>query len=882
MSLALIAGGGAILTVSNALENKTSAVEGEDIDVASSVENITGTWTKSGSNYYKLYNYTGGVQSVVLPRGSYKLEAWGAQGGNDGKKGGHGGYASGTYTITGDTTVYIVIGGAGASSCGGTGGGYNGGGNSGTYGSSGAGGGATHFATATGTLNSLKGNKGAVLLVAGGGGGGGNGTDCAGWGGGSSPGPNAAGTGALTNNDTYFGQGQASIMTGNNDGGGGGGGYYGGAGATTDTQGAGGSAFASSSLTGSSFINGNASMPNPSSYGANYTKDATSTGLNGYARIVRINTPPTSKSAAFTVARTATKAIGVTEVASDTDSGDSITYVAQKIYTDAACSVEATAYFTYTATSTTSITVHPKKRFTTTTFYTKVKDSYNAQTVVSFTVNASAYTPPAAAAYGLKNNGTGIYGNSAKTGSNYPAISSITSAAAWGSADIYNPMATGRRTYMITRPLELQSSTRWNGLTSATINVADLAYSTDAYSGALLDDVYITTYSASGAGTNYNVTASGSNAKWTSLTITPLLASSTGWFVIPITIGMYEKSTGTELTTAAQRISLDIVFRIGNERPTLTQFKTVELNTTTATTASVSIADILSDRNGNTLEFYRNATTIIDRVVVPEHEYMYVDKFGTLLSAANYNVGGTGGAGAIDDPFTSTPTGFQPTSIHNASLPDEVNVHKEAYVTYAINGSTLQFTAIRATRSQYDDNRAVAGLGHFYIVVHISDSGDPRDTGLWYPIAIRVTDNSAPVVRSLDYTFDAPVITEGMTTAEMDAAKANAENVVISPYFLSTSPTKGIGAINPLDYDDPTKYVDEALGSDISEFVLDVGHNGKKIDFAFNDFLYVNSDFGDPTSTGNYFQSYRNYIGYREYVTPERVKLYAQIGRAHV
>ncbi len=875
MSLALIAGGGAILTVSNALENKTSAVEGEDIDVASSVENITGTWTKSGSNYYKLYNYTGGVQSVVLPRGSYKLEAWGAQGGNDGKKGGHGGYASGTYTITGDTTVYIVIGGAGASSCGGTGGGYNGGGNSGTYGSSGAGGGATHFATATGTLNSLKGNKGAVLLVAGGGGGGGQGTDCAGWGGGSSPGPNAAGTGALTNNDTYFGQGQASIMTGNNDGGGGGGGYYGGAGATTDTQGAGGSAFASSSLTGSSFINGNASMPNPSSYGANYTKDATSTGLNGYARIVRINTPPTSKSAAFTVARTATKAIGVTEVASDTDSGDSITYVAQKIYTDAACSVEATAYFTYTATSTTSITVHPKKRFTTTTFYTKVKDSYNAQTVVSFTVNASAYTPPAAAAYGLKNNGTGIYGNSAKTGSNYPAISSITSAAAWGSADIYNPTATGRRTYMITRPLELQSSTQWNGLTSATINVADLVYSTDAYSGALLDDVYITTYSASGAGTNYNVTASGSNAKWTSLTITPLLASSTGWFVIPITIGMYEKSTGTELTTAAQRISVDIVFRIGNERPTLTQFKTVELNTTTATTASVSIADILSDRNGNTLEFYRNATTIIDRVVVPEHEYMYVDKFGTLLSAANYNVGGTGGAGAIDDPFTSTPTGFQSTSIHNASLPDEVNVHKEAYVTYAINGSTLQFTAIRATRSQYDDNRAVAGLGHFYIVVHISDSGDPRDTGLWYPIAIRVTDNSAPVVRSLDYTFDAPVITEGMTTAEMDAAKANAENVVISPYFLSTSPTKGIGAINPLDYNDPTKYVDEALGSDISEFVLDVGHNGKKIDFAFNDFLYVNSDFGDPTSTGNYFQSYRNYIGYREYVTPERVKLYA-------
>ena len=897
LSLALIAGGGAILTVADALESKTqeSAGEGEDIEVSSSAENIVGTWTASGTNYYKLYNYTGGVQSVVLPRGSYKLEAWGAQGGNDGKKGGHGGYASGVFTITGDTTVYIVIGGAGQSSCGGTGGGYNGGGNSGSYGSSGAGGGATHFATATGLLKDLKGNKAAVLLVAGGGGGGGNGADCVGWGGGSSPGPNAAGTGALTNNESFFGQGQASQMGlsagTNNDGGGGGGGYYGGAGATTDTQGAGGSAYAKSTLTSQSFINGNASMPNPSSYGANYTKNEANSGLNGYARIVRLNAPPTSKNAAFTIGRTTTGAIGVTAVASDTDAGDTLNYVAQKIYTDAACATEATEYFTYTATSATSITVHPKKRFATTTFYTKVKDSYNAQTVVSFTVNASAYTPPAAQTYGLKNNNTGIYGNSAKTGSNYPAISSISSTAFWNTtSDIYNPTATGRRTYMITRPLELQSSTRWNGFTSATINIADLAKSTDAYSGTLLDDVYITTYSASGHGTNYTLTTTGANAKWTSLTITPLLSSSTGWFVIPITIGMFEKSTDTELSTTAQRISVDIVFRIGNERPTLKQFKTVELNTTTATTATVSIADLLNDRNGNTLDFYNKGTSVIDKVKVPEYEYMYVDKFGTLLTAANYNVGGTGGAAAIDDPFSSVETGFQESSIHNAALANETNIHKEAYVTYAINGSSLQFTAIRATRSQYSDGRASAGLGHFYIVVHISDSGDPRDTGLWYPIAIRVTDNSAPVVRALDYTFDAPDIKEGMTaaqiTAAQDAAKTEApiengdgtvsrKNITISPYFLSTNPSKGVGSLDPLDFDDASEYVDEALGNDISEFGLGIGTDGINVDYAFNDFLYVNSDFGDPSSTGNYFLSYRNYLGYREYVTPEIVKLYA-------
>ena len=227
-ALALCGGSVAVLTTSDALarlnggENVAAgetttegenivvegSSEGEDITVSASVTaaNIQASqsgWTKvpastvngvgSSYGYYKNYSYSGStntsgnVQYEDLPAGTYLFEAWGAQGGNDGKKGGHGGYASGTYTITGDTTVYIVIGGAGASSCGGTGGGYNGGGNSGTYGSSGAGGGATHFATATGTLNSLKGNKGAVLLVAGGGGGGGNGTDCAGWGGGSSP-----------------------------------------------------------------------------------------------------------------------------------------------------------------------------------------------------------------------------------------------------------------------------------------------------------------------------------------------------------------------------------------------------------------------------------------------------------------------------------------------------------------------------------------------------------------------------------------------------------------------------------------------------------------------------------------------------------------------
>ena len=304
MTVALCAGGAAMLTVSDAVNTsyETSAPEGEDAVVSQTAENIS-AWTKSGNNYYKLYNYTGGVQSVILPRGTYKLEAWGAQGGKDATYyPGHGGYTTATYTITADTTVYIVVGGVGASSACGTGGGYNGGGNAGAYGSSGAGGGATHFATATGTLASLKSNTGAVLIVAGGGGGAGNGQtgNNLGWGGGSSPGANAGGTGALSGNSAYFGQGQASQMGlaagTNNDGGGGGGGWYGGAGATSDSQGAGGSAYVNTSkCTGASYINGNASMPNPTAFGSNYTKGQSHNGLHGYARITSVNSAHIAK-----------------------------------------------------------------------------------------------------------------------------------------------------------------------------------------------------------------------------------------------------------------------------------------------------------------------------------------------------------------------------------------------------------------------------------------------------------------------------------------------------------------------------------------------------------------------------------------------------------
>ncbi|MCR5223573.1 MAG: InlB B-repeat-containing protein [Bacilli bacterium] len=132
------------------------------------------------------YDYTGGVQSLNIPAtGTYKLEVWGAQGGDatSSYKGGYGGYSTGTISLNRNDSLYIVIGGAGvkptARSCS-VAGGYNGGGVSsvceGSYGintvNAGSGGGATHISTSNlGALKNYASDYTSLLIVAGAGGG---------------------------------------------------------------------------------------------------------------------------------------------------------------------------------------------------------------------------------------------------------------------------------------------------------------------------------------------------------------------------------------------------------------------------------------------------------------------------------------------------------------------------------------------------------------------------------------------------------------------------------------------------------------------------------------------------------------------------------------
>ena len=239
--------------------------------------------------YYD-FDYTGTEQVFTVPKtGTYKIETWGAQGGNYKETYNVGGYSTGTVTLKSGENLFINVGGVGSTSATEKSvGGYNGGGfsyfqygykNSRFFSS---GGGATHIALISGLLNTLEDSNEKILIVSGGGGGsfygndaldsggagggyiGGNGTQHnEGWGTYGSGGTQS--TGGYSYCDEYscsgwklsyspkeffregsFGQGGNSLE--DVPGTGGGGGYYGGGGAYHVQSAGGGSGYIGNSL----------------------------------------------------------------------------------------------------------------------------------------------------------------------------------------------------------------------------------------------------------------------------------------------------------------------------------------------------------------------------------------------------------------------------------------------------------------------------------------------------------------------------------------------------------------------------------------------------------------------------------------------------------
>ncbi|MDH3271747.1 MAG: glycine-rich protein [Gemmatimonadota bacterium] len=229
------------------------------------------------------FKYTGAAQALDLPEcvTVVQIEAWGAEGGSGlpDAPGGLGGYAAGDLTVTGGSTLTVVVGAKGADTSGtdaGVPGAFGGGGAGGTSisgnadqpGGAAGGGGSDVRVGGTGLVDRV--------IVAGGGGGGGGGT-------GGSPAGGGPGGGLVGGSGTSYSSGVGFEATGGTQteggingsyayagtvegtdgslgvggdgdgggfsgGGGGGGGYYGGGGGSTHFESGGGG--------GSSYVDG--------------------------------------------------------------------------------------------------------------------------------------------------------------------------------------------------------------------------------------------------------------------------------------------------------------------------------------------------------------------------------------------------------------------------------------------------------------------------------------------------------------------------------------------------------------------------------------------------------------------------------------------------
>ncbi|MCI8612833.1 MAG: hypothetical protein HFE48_03930 [Clostridia bacterium] len=793
-------GSAAMLTTSDALAKTSASAEGEDVSVSQSAENIQGTWTRTtaaaniagtaiaANCYYKQYNYTGGAQTVVLPAGQYILEAWGAQGGNDANYyGGHGGYTQAKFTVSGDTTVRIVIGGNGASGANNSGGGYNGGGNAGSYGSSGAGGGATHFQLGNAsTLSGLKGRKNDVLIVAGGGGGAGNTYTTnghnSGWGG-NSPGP-AYGTGGYLNgNDTYFGQGQHRVQGGGSvlDGGGGGGGYYGGRGSNADANGGGGSSFVNTSsgrCTNAIYRNGNANMPNPTSWNGNYTKGSGQNGLRGYARIISLNTAPVAKSGVNggTAYRGESKATSLTPTSLATDTGNACTTLSwaesNKVYSNSACTTLATSFFdvtNVTAGGTGAITLKPKILFgtgkpnTNKTFYIKVKDNGGLVTTCSFTFESTDRSVTARTGISVVNSGKT---NEYRVGtSNTTNVNEVKA-----SNKIYNPAAS-KYTVVVVNPIAA-------GMNDIVINASDLFTDADA---TTYDQLLITKIS-NPTSTAYTVAGQGSTngLGFTSVKITHNAGAAMTTYInsVTLTVQSMEKSSKKLVGNAP---TINLVFKIDNTRPKITA-DCLYSSRVGAGATNINLSQFCSDVDGNRLE--------IKEVKVPVNEFNYVDyKNGVATDRAFGYTGSVYDFPASDNGIVSGVNGTAKTGEGTKALKFERNSAaaasgdtSQAYVSYSIdpNGQYITLNPLRATRSQYDSAQN-AKRGDFYIMVRVEDKGDPSDTGIWFPIAIKIA-NTMPSQPS------------AVAVADSASAKTDAQGNKVM-YF---SPM-GLGVLEPTE-----------------------------------------------------------------------------------
>lgn len=778
-----------------------------EVSTSTTYSNKTGNLTAPGlirNGDILNYTYTGKVVSVTLPRGQYKVQVWGAEGG--GKRlsgngssglGGYGGTSYGNLNITQTSmNLYICIGGYGKSSTSGNAaGGYNGGGQ-GYASSSGepgnGGGGATHIAVNTnrGLLASYKNYKGDVMIVAGGGGGGGEDTgDWYGHGGGTSgvngTGSNSAGHGTQSKAGTGgdFGKGGG---TNKGDGGGGGGGYYGGGTTSssrvgTDTQGGGG---------GSGYVN-------TSLLTSAKTATQSSVKGNGQVRIdvISVNQGPVSKNA--TIQNTSATnyfrgtnrnlAIAAKTLSQDADysnvsgstvesvyftNGNSSNYdtlpAANKgLYLNSACTTLADQYLSWTwAQSTLTITEIKKMprngvdgctQNGRLTLYTKMRDRFGTTTTRGVTtvmfylvVNDRPITEKSTAFQSFtKTRSDNVtyeyrYGTPTKTGTS-DAVKNYDYVN--NKKDIYNPNGTGKTVF-------LPKAIAPTDTAGYTIYASDLFEDSDtSYDYVAFKTVAATSYSTYYSIT-YNASSSYASGLVPSITIKPTGARPPGAVYVAATITAHTSEKSTKVAIGGDNTKVTLVFRISNTRPYFASASSmpssVKLNEPVVTlseggTAEVSLNQMIYDIDDAT-QSATFAQTASD-VKVPTNEFIPVDMSNVVVplkTNVNSNYASFATASNVNKTAgklsSSTGEGITPTGFHTDLIAPAGSA--AAATANVVYSFKNNKTIVFTARAATQYQYSAAGRkGDFYILVRVIDPSDVADKGIWYPIAIKV--NSA-------------------------------------------------------------------------------------------------------------------------------------------
>ncbi len=750
--------------------------------------------------------YSAGTSyAVTLPRGTYKLEAYGAKGGSySSSSGGKGGYTYGTYTINTTTTIYIYVGsmGANGSSTNSTkAGGYNGGGSAQRYGA--GGGGATHFATRDGLLSSLNSYRSNVLIVAGGGGGaqqkaggaGGGGTrngsrtpatsyGTGGCGGGTGgPHGDKSSSHSSGSQSGSFGQGGPGLKGGDgNGGGGGGGGYFGGCGTTSDgsvvdDKGGGG---------GSGYIN------------TSYVSGGGTSGQNagqGSAKItaINVNTPPTTKN--FTVSgsysRGTSRGIKVYSynIAQDPDptnttganansvyftAGSSSNYQTMPganagLFLDSSCTKVANAYLQWTWSGTQTLNINSILKYPRSgvdgqangvfTLYTRVRDHYpntssptqHGVSVISFKLNVTDN------AITTKINDQANNVEISKSGYVYRVGMSTSIDPAYNylgnTKSIFNNGGTNRRTVFLPKPISPTDKTSYTIYASDIYSDADTSYDKVAFK------TVASTTSTAYYTITYNSDSTYASGLYPSITVKATGARPPQATYVRAVITAQSSETAAKSAIGGTNTAVELVFKISNTRPYFAS--TAAFNTgkneplVTVTPGGIPVDLKLDDFLYDIDDGAKISSAFVQGtggIKIPQKEYVQVDISNytiDLKSNVNSNYYGKGTVNTTAGQLTSkTGEGNEPTHFAQTLIaPLGSTAAATANVLYSyVDSKTIRFTARAATQNQYrksDGSVDETRLGHFYVLVRVVDPSDTTDDGIWYPIAIKV-ESKAP------------------------------------------------------------------------------------------------------------------------------------------